>query len=214
MNEPASATQRHEQLALTREQLRRSRPREAPGPAARRPVARVLVDLGLAHLDRPFDYRVNDDLAADAQPGCRVKVRFAGKDVAGYLLERVDASDHQGRLAPLRRVVSPLPVLTPQVARLCREVADRYAGVVSDVLRLAVPPRHARVEREVTDAPSGAAPARQGPPAETARMSTAWARYPAGAAYLDRLHRGLAPRAVWTALPGPEWVDALADAVL
>ena len=31
--------------------------------------------------------------------------------------------------------------------RLCRAVADRWAGTLSDVLRLAVPPRHARVEK-------------------------------------------------------------------
>ena len=44
--------------------------------------------------------------------------------------------------------MSPEPVLTAEVAALCRAVADRYAGVLADVLRLAVPPRHARVEAE------------------------------------------------------------------
>jgi primosomal protein N' (replication factor Y) len=38
-------------------------------------------------------------------------VRFAGQDVDGFVVERVDASDHEGRLAPLRRVVSAEPVL-------------------------------------------------------------------------------------------------------
>jgi primosomal protein N' (replication factor Y) len=201
-----------QQLALTRAAMRRaratsSRRRPEPEPAARLPVARVLVDVGLAHLDRPFDYAVTADQAETARPGCRVKVRFAGQEVHGYVLERVESSEHTGRLAPLRRVVSPVPVLTPPVARLCREVADRYAGVVSDVLRLAVPPRHARVEAEFGD------PAEPpSPPAEIAQSPQEWAPYPAGAAYLDRLRHGLGPRAVWTALPGPGWVDALADA--
>ncbi len=44
--------------------------------------------------------------------------------------------------------MSPEPVLTPEVAALCRAVADRGAGMLCDVLRLAVPPRHARVEAE------------------------------------------------------------------
>src|SRR5215472_13589465 len=56
----------------------------------------------------------------------------------GYLLERVSASEHPGRLAALERVVSPEPVLTPEVAALAREVADRYAGTLADVLRLAI----------------------------------------------------------------------------
>ncbi|MDQ4085966.1 MAG: primosome assembly protein PriA, partial [Actinomycetota bacterium] len=189
------------------------RRRPDPAPAADLPVARVLVDLGLAHLDRPFDYAVTADQAEAARPGCRVKVRFAGQDVHGYVLARAESSEHTGRLAPLRRVVSPMPVLTAPVARLCREVADRYAGVVSDVLRLAVPPRHARVEAEFAP-PAETAQTPPSPPAQTARTRQAWAPYPAAAAYLDRLRRGLGPRAVWTALPGPGWVDALAEAAV
>ena len=57
-------------------------------------------------------------------------------------------SDHPGRLAPLRRAVSAEPVLRPEVARLSELVAARYAGTRSDVLRLAVPPRHAAAESE------------------------------------------------------------------
>ncbi|WP_327031193.1 primosomal protein N' [Micromonospora sp. NBC_01740] len=103
----------------------------------------------MAHLDRPFDYLVPAELDADAVPGVRVKVRFAGQLVDGWLLERADDSGHTGRLAYLEKVVSPEPVLAPEVARLARAVADRYAGNLADVLRLAVPPRHARVEKDV-----------------------------------------------------------------
>ncbi|MET7752044.1 primosomal protein N' [Micromonospora sp. NPDC005367] len=105
------------------------------------------MDVGLAHLDRLFDYLVPAALDEQAVPGTRVKVRFAGQLVDGWLLERVDSSDHP-RLAYLEKVVSPEPVLSPEVARLARAVADRYAGSLADVLRLAVPPRHARVEKE------------------------------------------------------------------
>ena len=55
-------------------------------------------------------------------------------------------SDHTGRLTPLRRVVSPEPVLSPEVVALAGAVAERYAGSRADVLRLAVPPRHATTE--------------------------------------------------------------------
>jgi primosomal protein N' (replication factor Y) len=114
--------------------------------AATLPVARVAVDIALAHLDRPFDYLVPERLAQDATAGCRVRVRFAGQLTGGYLLERAASSEHPGRLAVLERVVSPEPVLSPEIAALAREVADRYAGTMADVLRLAIPPRHARVE--------------------------------------------------------------------
>ncbi|ONH29231.1 preprotein translocase subunit SecA [Pseudofrankia asymbiotica] len=100
-----------------------------------------------AHLDRPFDYLVPASMAADAVPGARVRVRFAGRLVDGFVLDRVDRSEHGGRLAPLAKVISPEPVLSRPVARLARAVADRYAGTLADVLRLAVPPRHAAVEK-------------------------------------------------------------------
>ncbi|WP_040434124.1 primosomal protein N' [Paractinoplanes globisporus] len=119
------------------------------------------MDVPLPHLDRPFDYLVatSDDEAA--QPGVRVKVRFAGQLVAGFLLERAESSPHEGKLAYVDKVVSAERVLDPEVARLARAVADRYAGNLCDVLRLAVPPRHARVE---TQAAKGAEP----PPEVTA----------------------------------------------
>ena len=112
------------------------------------PVAHVAVDVSLTHLDRPFDYLVPQELADDAQPGVRVRVRFAGRLVDGYVLGRAESSDHGGRLGFLEKVVSAESVLAPGIAELARAVADRYAGSMADVLRLAVPPRHARVERE------------------------------------------------------------------
>ena len=115
-------------------------------PAADRPVARIAVDLPLAHLDRPFDYLVPERLAALARPGVRVRVRFAGQLTDGYVLDRVDSSEHQGRLSYLERVVSAEQVLTPEIAGLARAVADRYAGTLADVLRMAIPQRHAATE--------------------------------------------------------------------
>ena len=177
-------------------------------PAATLPVARIAVDVALAHLDRPFDYRVPAHLDDAAVPGVRVRVRFAGRLVDGFLLERVADTDHAGRLAWVDKVVSPEPVLTAEVATLCRAVADRCAGVLADVLRLAVPPRHARVEAERPAEPL-AEPA-AGSSAEPAPAG--WGRYPRGPALLDALAGGRAAHAVWQALPGESWADRLADA--
>src|SRR5205809_7196675 len=116
------------------------KPKAGQQPAGSLPVARLCVDVPLTHLDRPFDYLVPARLDADAVPGCRVRVRFAGQLVDGYLLERADTSEHQGRLARLERVISPEPVPTPEIFDLARAVAARYAGTPADVLRLAIPP--------------------------------------------------------------------------
>lgn len=176
--------------------------RGAHTPAPDAPVARVLPMLGLAHLDRPFDYLVDAADDASAVPGVRVRVRFSGRLVDGYLLERIAESDHPGKLGYLERVVSSEPVLSPELARLSRAVADRYAGTMSDVLRLAIPPRHARTEARE-------APAR--PEAPPAPDLTAWDSYAHADSFLGALSAGTPARAAWQATPGEAWAQRLAE---
>jgi primosomal protein N' (replication factor Y) len=209
-----------EQLALIRETVRkakepRAKPRTWRGAALAEglPVARVLVDKGLVHLDQFFDYAVPAAMDEDARPGVRVRVRFGARVVKGrreggtlhdgFIVERRADSDFAGPLAPLAQVLSTEPVLTPALLRLCRQVADRYAGALADVVQLAVPPRMARAEREPSPDPlPDPAPPAPGP----------WTRYPTGPAFLQALARGDTPRAVWLALPGPHWPLELATA--
>ncbi|PRY28696.1 primosomal protein N' [Umezawaea tangerina] len=172
-------------------------------PAEVLPVARVCVDVPLAHLDRPFDYQVAADQAQDAVPGSRVRVRFAGQLVDGYVLERVDASEYGKKLAFLERVTSPEAVLSPEVHQLARVVADRFAGTLIDVLRMAIPPRHARAEAQPSPEPA--------PPPE-APTAPGWTRYPFGPNLLDALRTGRQARAVWQALPAEDWPTRLAEA--
>lgn len=173
-------------------------------PAETDPVARVLVDIALAHLDRPFDYAVPTAMAETAVPGARVKVRFAGQDVDGYVVERAGSTDHTGTLQPLRRVVSPEPVLAPEIVRLSDTLARRYAGARSDVLRLAVPPRHAATEKVAS--PSA-------PDAPAVEAAPSWSAVEHADAFLRHLGTGQAPRAVWAAAPGDDWPAMVAEAV-
>ncbi len=204
---------RTEQLALAKGRARAAAPPRTDVAAPNVPVARIAVDIPLAHLDRLFDYVVPLNLHESVVPGCRVKVRFAGRDVDGFVVERAEESGHLGALAPLRRVVSSEAVLHPQVLAVARMVADRYAGSLGDVLRMAVPPRHARVEAE---GPGGEATQEPTKPAplHPASLGLSWTREVGGEALLERLANGGSPRAVWTALPGIEWASQLAEAVV
>ncbi|ASU83389.1 primosome assembly protein PriA [Nocardiopsis gilva YIM 90087] len=209
--------------AASKETTKQKRPKKRR-PAEDLPVARVVVDTPLPHLDRLFDYQVPDTMAEAAVPGCRVRVPFNGQLLAGFLMERAAESEFQGRLAYLHDVVSSEAVLTPEIADLARAVADRYAGTLNDVLRLAIPPRHARVEKEKAAKKAEsegeeeeAAPDSIAEPAESAETSRPpepgpWADYPAGPSFLEAVHDGGAPRAVWSALPGSQRADAIAVA--
>lgn len=112
-------------------------------------IARVLVDSPLPQLDRLFDYNVPEELREAAQPGVRVRVplRSAGRVADGYLIELVESGGYTGVLSDLESVVSPIRVLTPEVAILARKAADRAAGSATDIVRLAVPNRQVRVEK-------------------------------------------------------------------
>ncbi|WP_246088063.1 primosomal protein N' [Nocardioides albertanoniae] len=169
------------------------------------PVAKVLVDLPMAHLDRPFDYAVPAAMAEEALPGVRVKVRFGPKDVDGFIVARAEASEH-ANLQPLKRVVSPEQVLTPAVAALSESVARRYAGARADVIRLAVPPRHASTEKAEQAATS------PGLPYDAEAASAAWSGHEPAAAFLRHLASGGAPRAVWHAAAGTDHADLIAHA--
>lgn len=105
-------------------------------------IARVLVDSSLPQLDRLLDYRVPDGMAG-VEPGVRVTVplRSANRLATGFVVELGSQQDYPGPLSDVEALVSPIPVLRPEVWRLARAVADRAAGSVNDVLRLAIPTR-------------------------------------------------------------------------
>src|SRR4029450_183050 len=92
---------------------------------------------------------------ADAVPGARVRVRFAGRLRDGFILDRVAVGDHDGGVTPLHKISSEERVLSTEMARLVRKVADHYAGTFADVMRLAVPPRHAATEQDRRGARAG-----------------------------------------------------------
>lgn len=194
------------------------------------PVARVLLDSPLPHLDRPFDYLVPVELDAEAVPGARVKVRFGGQELPGFITERLAEAGTTARLVALGKVVSPQPVLTPAVLALANAVAARYAGTVHDVLRVAIPPRAARVDKEFTPearAAAAAGPEGTGPdgsgPAGAGELQgpegsgpNPLARYPLAPRFLTHLAAGHSPRAVLSTLGGygpAAWPAEIAEAV-
>lgn len=113
------------------------------------PVARVRVDSTLPQVDRTFDYRVPAELSEDAVPGARVRVLFNGHELTGYIEERAATTDWtRTSLLPLKSVLSRVPAVAPEIFALAEALADRYASTVANVLRLAVPPRIAALDKK------------------------------------------------------------------
>ncbi|MCF2706436.1 hypothetical protein I6E29_04050 [Arcanobacterium haemolyticum] len=162
------------------------------------PVAHVHVEMPVPHMDRVFDYLVPPKLAEKAVVGARVAVEVGSQRVSGYIIGRDSMTDRSGALRPLTRVVSPVPVLTPAIYELCKAVASRQICPVGDVLRLAVPGRHARAEAAFNDA---VRPIRStiAPPDN----SGYWGSYRGGGEFIESLAAGRSPRRLCVTLPGP-----------
>lgn len=167
-------------------------------------VAHVCVLSGLAHLDRPFDYLVTEEMVGQARPGIRVRVRLAGRLLDGIIL----AVDHHRQpgvtLQPLQRVVSSEVVVTEDQLAMARRVADRWAGTLEEVIRWALPARHAATER---------AEPRPWPVPRPAHIPGALDALAEGTAFLRLLAQGGRPRAFWRVAPvaGPADRDRLGD---
>ena len=188
-------------------------------------LASVAVDVPLANLDRPFDYLVPEAMAQAAVVGARVRVRFAGRLRNGFILD-LRTDELRDKLLPLQGVLSPEPVLTAEVTRLVRAVADHYASSFADVARLAVPPRHALTERAEppaypqprlhgNDATPGHRSDELNPIGEPVRSGFR-AGYPRADSFLQHLAEGGSPRAAWTLAPSPDgmgdWAGGLLEA--
>lgn len=118
-------------------------------------VARVVLDSPLPQLDHVFDYAIPAELAPRLIEGMRVRVplRSTGRLAQGWVVEFADTSVFEGQLAPIHSILTETAVLPHALYDLARAVADRAAGNVSDVLRVAIPPRHVKAERTFLEAP-------------------------------------------------------------
>lgn len=177
-------------------------------------VAHVCVASGLAHLDRPFDYLVPEDLVGSVAVGVRVKVKLAGRACDGIVVGLDHDHEPGVRLAPLTSLVSPQVVTSEEQLDLARAVADHYAGTLEEVLRWAVPPRHRATE---------VAAVHPWPDPQTPALAGALAEIPVGRVFLARVGEGEHPRAHWRVAPvaGPaddrrlgDWRRGLAQAVV
>jgi len=120
------------------------------GPVAGRlPVARVRVDTGVFHLDQLYAYWVPERLSEFIVPGVRVQLPFGNRETEGIVIDRVVIPEKAGTLKAITKVLSPHPVATSTTFELIDRAADFYCCNPWDLLRSAIPPRVASVDKEL-----------------------------------------------------------------
>lgn len=118
-------------------------------------IARVLVESPIPRLDRLLDYAIPARLADNVVKGGRVRVPLGrgSRLVDGYVIETGTEAQQGVVLAEIDSVLGNVPVVTPALWSLVRTAATRNGGSASDILRIAVPKRAVRAEKNVGISP-------------------------------------------------------------
>ena len=118
------------------------------GPvAAAYPVASVWVDSGIPTLVEPFSYLIPEKLSEQVKIGCRVQVPFKDKQLEGLVIAREPISSTVQELKSIYKVLGDFPVASFETIELIQQVATYWGGSPYDVIRSAIPPRVATVEK-------------------------------------------------------------------
>lgn len=174
------------------------------------PVAHIHVEAKQPHLDRIFDYLIPADMDDKAQVGARVEVPLGSRMVSGFIISR-DSQTYQGaNLREIKRVVSPMPVLSPSLYSFLASVASEYGTGIGDLLPLAIPSRHARAEKEFNERLP--AIALQSVPRQC--NEELWQFYTGGSQFLEHVGARQEPHGICAALPGQAGSNELLACVI
>ncbi|MBP3087679.1 primosomal protein N' [Corynebacterium sp. sy017] len=168
------------------------------------PIASILPLLGVAHLDRAFEYYIDSEQDKLVQAGVRVRIKFHGRLVDGIVLDRHGQAQHKGQLRWIERVISPEVVYPAQLKQLIDALTVRYGGITSDLIRLAIPARHGQAEKNHTCSDW------EDHGQVTEPDLSPWMSYVYGSSFVDAVLAGKIARAAWQIRPGDDWAHTLA----
>ena len=99
-----------------------------PAQAKKDPIASVLVDTGLPHVDDEFDFLIPEELSQYIFPGSLVSITFNRKRTFGIVISRKENSNFHGKLRFISEVIKKYPVVTDSTLELIAEVKKYYGG--------------------------------------------------------------------------------------
>src|ERR1051326_3997772 len=98
-------------------------------------IARVTLEIALR---KEFDYLVPAGWESRVEVGTRVKVPFGPRQVMGCVTALPGESPHR-KLRPILKIVGSRALVTPQVLRLARWIAEYYCCPVETALKSVLP---------------------------------------------------------------------------
>ena len=103
-------------------------------------IAKIAVAAATYWIDRPYDYRIPDDLAGRIRPGMRVTVPFGrgNRRTEGMVLA-LDTGPAGRELKPVSGVLDREPILAGDLLRLCLWMRERYFCTVYEAIHAMLP---------------------------------------------------------------------------
>ncbi len=101
--------------------------------------AEIVLDIPSRQLDRPFVYRVPEQLRTMVSVGSAVVVPFVNSRRIGYVLRFCD-DPRLDKIKDIYRVINEPPFFSSEMVQLCQWMAERYIAPLSQALRLMMPP--------------------------------------------------------------------------
>lgn len=121
------------------------------------PVAAVLVDTPVSHLEGVYDYLVPLHLEDSAVYGTKVVVPFGNTQVDGLIVGRKNDSQQIKNLKMIVDVSSPSGLISSQVIEHLELVRNRFGGSFWSLLKSALPARVAKEDKMISDIRSSSA---------------------------------------------------------
>ena len=98
-------------------------------------IAKVIVEIAL---NREFDYRIPEDLAADIVPGVQVEVPFGKRFTRGFVTAVVERTE-LAEVKDIRRRVGDKPLIEPAILELARWISGYYCAPIEHAVRTVLP---------------------------------------------------------------------------
>ncbi len=109
--------------------------------------AEVLVDTPVFHLADVFTYAIPENLLENTQTGSLVKVPFGSGFTLGYIRLVRPRIEADSSLKSITEVLSVKSLVSEEIFTLVEKLSKRYATTSNDLLRSAIPPRVAAVDK-------------------------------------------------------------------
>ena len=102
-------------------------------------VAEVVVDIKHKAVDRVFDYEIPEALIKMIVPGVRVIVPFGARTLAGVVLRVKTASDFEGKLRKISKMMDIVPILNAELLALGIELAKETGATMISCFDAMIP---------------------------------------------------------------------------